>query len=616
MHTILRSWRGFLAAASTAALAMILVTSGTTVDAQAAGAPPPALPQVPAATAAAQWLVTQLTSGGYIAGSTPGTANLSETINTLLALAAAHVDLPLARTGLAYVEANAESYIPADASDGPGQLSLLILLARALGADPTNFGGTNLVTRLLATEQTGGTNIGRFGTDAQLADFNAGGYDQGLALTALKAAGVSAPSPAVSWLQQAQCPNGGWLLQDNATTPCTGDPAQGGGPDTNSTSLALQGLAAQSVLTPAVSASALSFLENAQDADGGWGYEPNAPDNQQTSDPNSTAFVIQALLSMGLSPDSAKFDTGGNSPTPTLLSFTVTSGTDAGAFFSPSGSPSTGNLLSTYQAVPALMALSFPFGPSGASYWMVASDGGVFNFGGAPFHGSLGSLTLNKPVVGVAPTLDGSGYWLAASDGGVFNFGNASYDGSMGGTPLNKPVVGIAASAEGAGYWLVASDGGIFSFGDAGYYGSMGNKPLNKPIVGIAATPDGGGYWLVASDGGIFSFGDAGYYGSMGNKPLNKPIVGIAATPDGAGYWLVASDGGIFSFGDAGYDGSMGNKPLNKPIVGIAATPDGGGYWMAASDGGVFNFGDALFSGSLGGTPLNKPIVGVAAGSA
>ena len=69
---------------------------------------------------------------------------------------------------------------------------------------------------------------------------------------------------------------------------------------------------------------------------------------------------------------------------------------------------------------------------------------------------------------------------MVASDGGVFNFGDAGFYGSMGGTPLNKPIVGMAATPDGKGYWLVASDGGIFSFGDAGFYGSEGGEPAER----------------------------------------------------------------------------------------------------------------------------------------
>ncbi len=245
-------------------------------------------------------------------------------------------------------------------------------------------------------------------------------------------------------------------------------------------------------------------------------------------------------------------------------------------------------------------------------YWEVASDGGIFNFGGANFYNSMGGMKLNSPIVGMAATPDGKGYWLVASDGGVFALGDAEYYGSMGGRKLNAPVVGIAASPDGNGYWLVASDGGIFNFGDAPFLGSMGGQHLNAPIVGIATSAfTGWGYWEVASDGGIFNFGGALFEGSMDGQHLNAPVVGIAPTPDGAGYWEVASDGGIFSFGDAYFYGSMGGQHLNKPIVGIAPTFDGGGYWEVASDGGIFNFGDAPFEGSMGAQHLNSPVVGL-----
>ena len=42
----------------------------------------------------------------------------------------------------------------------------------------------------------------------------------------------------------------------------------------------------------------------------------------------------------------------------------------------------------------------------------------------------------------MAATADGKGYWLVASDGGIFNYGDAAFDGSAGGMPLNKPIVG------------------------------------------------------------------------------------------------------------------------------------------------------------------------------
>jgi len=44
----------------------------------------------------------------------------------------------------------------------------------------------------------------------------------------------------------------------------------------------------------------------------------------------------------------------------------------------------------------------------------------------------------------MAAAPDGHGYWLVAADGGIFNFGDSGYFGSAGALPLNQPVVGMA----------------------------------------------------------------------------------------------------------------------------------------------------------------------------
>ncbi len=245
---------------------------------------------------------------------------------------------------------------------------------------------------------------------------------------------------------------------------------------------------------------------------------------------------------------------------------------------------------------------------------LAARDGGVFNYGIAPFAGSMGGQHLNAPIVGVAMTPDGQGYWLVGSDGGVYAFGDASFDGSMGAQHLNAPIVGMAPTRDGRGYWLVASDGGVFAFGDAGFHGSMGGQHLNAPVVGMAAT-DHGGYYLVASDGGVFSFGGASFYGSAGGIRLNTPVTGMAATPDGHGYWIVGSDGGVFSYGDAAYFGSVPGQGITgqPPVVGIVGTPTGSGYWLAGANGAVYAYGDATFLGAPNASRLVAPVSGIAA---
>jgi hypothetical protein len=225
----------------------------------------------------------------------------------------------------------------------------------------------------------------------------------------------------------------------------------------------------------------------------------------------------------------------------------------------------------------------------------------------------VGSLVFLAPAASAAATTstDPPAYWLVASDGGIFSFGGAQFYGSMGGRPLNQPIVGMAPTGDGGGYWEVASDGGIFAFGDAQFYGSMGGRPLNRPVVGMAAVPGGGGYWLVASDGGIFAFGDAQFYGSTGNLTLNEPIVAMTPSPDGAGYWFTAADGGIFAYGDSEFYGSLGGVPQSRPIVAMAGTPRGRGYWLTNNNGAVTDFGTAPYLGSAPQV-LNAPIVAMA----
>ena len=169
----------------------------------------------------------------------------------------------------------------------------------------------------------------------------------------------------------------------------------------------------------------------------------------------------------------------------------------------------------------------------------------------------------------MAATPDGNGYWLVASDGGIFSFGDAAFHGSAGSIHLNKPIVGMAATPDGNGYWLVASDGGIFSYGDAVFYGSRGGQPLNDPIVGMAACPIGPG--LLA---GRLRRWDLQLRRRRLRRlgrflTLNKPVVGMSWPSGGGGYWLVAADGGIFSYGDAIFNGSPGGLAFAAPIVGM-----------------------------------------------
>ena len=80
----------------------------------------------------------------------------------------------------------------------------------------------------------------------------------------------------------------------------------------------------------------------------------------------------------------------------------------------------------------------------------------------------------------MAAMRDGGGYWLVASNGVVYPFGGAVSYGPKAKLHLTKPIVGIASTADGKGYWLVASNGQVFNYGDAVNYGSPAKLHLTK----------------------------------------------------------------------------------------------------------------------------------------
>ena len=236
----------------------------------------------------------------------------------------------------------------------------------------------------------------------------------------------------------------------------------------------------------------------------------------------------------------------------------------------------------------------------GDGYAVLTAFGRLFELRGLPRRGRRLAARRSTPRSSAMATCTTGGYFLAAADGGIFDYGGAPFLGSMGGRarsnapggrdgglPLRS---GLLARRRRRGHLRLRRR--------ARSSAPWAGERLNAPVVGMAATPSGQGYWLVAADGGIFAFGDAPFLGSMGGQHLNQPVVGMAATPTGHGYWLVAADGGIFAYGDAVFDGSTGAMRLNQPVVGMAPFGDDAGYWLVAKDGGIFAFGGAPFLGS------------------
>ncbi|MFT7646383.1 MAG: PKD repeat protein [Candidatus Poriferisodalaceae bacterium] len=246
-------------------------------------------------------------------------------------------------------------------------------------------------------------------------------------------------------------------------------------------------------------------------------------------------------------------------------------------------------------------------------YWLLESDGDVYNFGNASDHGEPGNTGVN--LVDIQANVTGCGYWTLRANGEVRAFGDAAVlpNFDLSALGAGEKIASFSATASGNGLWGFTNRGRVLLLGDARHGGDLLHLNLNGEIIDSITTPTGNGYYMLGSDGGIFTFGDAVFINSLPALvgALNEPAVGLVPDPDGNGYWIVAADGGVFAI-EAPYRGSFpGLKlgPLNKPGIGMVAYGDG--YLMVATDGGVFNFSNLAFNGSLGANPPNTDIVAI-----
>ncbi len=238
-----------------------------------------AIPDHPAALRGVEYIrTTQLPNGGF---GPPG-----QTMDAIFAIRAAGI-VPGAfvrdgKTPGDFLEANVTS------ATKPPVAAKFALAARALGLDPRNIAGTDLVAAIQAGLMP---SSGRFADD----DFG-----QSITVLGLSCTGTPVPSTAILALRSAQLADGGWGF--------------GGFSDADTTAIALQALVASGVpATDGPVVRALAYLRASQAADGGWGFgaESNA---------SSTAYVVQALLATGEPVESEVYTKGNATPVSFLLS--------------------------------------------------------------------------------------------------------------------------------------------------------------------------------------------------------------------------------------------------------------------------------------------------------
>lgn len=217
--------------------------------------------------------------------------NYGETADAVLSMDAAGVAQTAAARATAYLEKHVKAYAGTAASNyAPGAIGKLMVVAEAQHVGVRSFGGLDLVAAIKTTEGARGAASGEYqqnpkGTPNKYDYFAT--VSQALAVLALANrphASVKPGNAAVRFLADQQCPDGGYPTQimTSATAACAG------GDDIDSTGYAVQALVAAGAHADA--AKSLTFLKNAERANGGFGAKGSPPNA------NSTALAIQALL--------------------------------------------------------------------------------------------------------------------------------------------------------------------------------------------------------------------------------------------------------------------------------------------------------------------------------
>ncbi|MFH1737184.1 MAG: prenyltransferase/squalene oxidase repeat-containing protein [Actinomycetota bacterium] len=287
-----------------------------------------------AALKATGYLKTQQNDdGGYGAKA----STVSNTAMAVIAFKTAGVKLPEKNNlgTVDYLKKNASALAdPNQKVANTAQIAQLIVALKAAGEDPKTFAGTDWIALLKDTQ------------DKAICLFGNTEISQAWAMIALETAGAEVPDNAITWLTEQQEDNGGYAFD-----------AKGGmmGADTNSTALVIQALigAGEKKNSPAVK-KALDFLKTQQNPDGGFPFVKPSPYGTD-SDSNSTAWVIQALLAADEDIEDGEWVKTSVAPMGCLISLQNPNG----AFVFQKTVPDD-SLLSTLQAVPALMEKPYP----------------------------------------------------------------------------------------------------------------------------------------------------------------------------------------------------------------------------------------------------------------
>jgi hypothetical protein len=276
----------------------------------------PAAPTYVAASDALEWMRGQQQSdGSYNDGFDP----IGASVRALIALGSAGYDP--AQWGspslLDYLTVVSKTGTAEYATAAAARAAKLAIGAAWSGQTVTDFAGLNLPISITAHYS------------ATTGAYGGGSGDTAWAMLGLYAAGGGIPTQTMAFLKSVQNADGGWTWNEWSQAS-----------ETQHTATCVQALlaAGEPTTSPEV-VSALAFMESARNSDGGYGYQAG-----YDSDVDTTAFVIQSLLSAGQGP-------GGNWCATVGCSYMLSAQAADGSF-AFYGSPS---LHATQDVIPALM---------------------------------------------------------------------------------------------------------------------------------------------------------------------------------------------------------------------------------------------------------------------
>ena len=212
-----------------------------------------------------------------------------------------------------------------------------LLVVNASAGDPHNFGGHDLVAKILSRQLPNGSFT--HGAGGSYAGIN----DTAFAILSLKQVGgpdvEAAIAKAGTWLWTTQKKSGGWgwntSLEESA----------------DMTGAVLQAERAAGQSDPDAVAKAWEYLRTTQNADGGFGYSASDP----VSNSASTAWAVQAFWAYGANPES--WSVSGNTPLGFLASLQRADGSIAWKV-----NDDTNYVWMTAYTAPAMAGVYWPWG--------------------------------------------------------------------------------------------------------------------------------------------------------------------------------------------------------------------------------------------------------------